>query len=90
MTHIQIRLQERHIHFSESFLALLALACDVDTAYIIQRLNKRAGDRKNSNGELVYLIVRGGVPVTVMYRRESQPKTAEAIRVCKVVELVQF
>jgi hypothetical protein len=38
-----------------------------------------AGD--GSNGECIVLIIRDGVGVTVMFRRDSQPMTRDALRV---------
>jgi len=43
------------------------------------------GDR--SNGNEVWAIVRGGSLVTVMLRRETQPKTPEALKVDNVKAL---
>lgn len=38
-----------------------------------------------SNGDTVWAVVRGGIIVTVMLRRSSQPSTPEAMRVSAVL-----
>lgn len=38
-----------------------------------------------SNGNCVWAIIRGGTLATVMYRREDQPSTTEALRVKVVI-----
>jgi hypothetical protein len=39
-----------------------------------------------SNGDQVWIIIRGGRLVTVMFRRSTQPDTCEALRVDRVVK----
>ena len=94
MSHLQARLQERNIEIGDSFLYLLAFVAEKDTAYIIKNLDCHKGtteknyhDRKESNGDMVVLIVRGNNPITIMYRRKNQNNTPEGLRVESLVNL---
>jgi hypothetical protein len=73
---------------------LLAYIADCDTAYIIKNLESHIGSmdadcyaRKESNGDMVVLIVRTNNPVTIMYRRKNQNNTPDGLRVEKLVDL---
>ena len=94
MSHLQERLQERNIEIGDSFLYLLAFVAEKDTAYIIKNLDCHKGtteknyyDRKESNGDMVVLIVRKNNPVTIMYRRKNQNNTPEGLRVESLIDL---
>lgn len=47
------------------------------------QVNAAWGDR--SNGDTLWGIYRGGSIVTIMLRRSSQPSTAKALRVSRVI-----
>jgi len=87
--HVQKRLQERKVGFSELLLEAIARECDEqDTAVLIKELDTPIFpdaldyyDCVQSNGELVILIVRNKKPITVMFRRKNQPFTPEALKV---------
>lgn len=53
----------------------------------VTRLDAQVNDAwgNESNGDEVWAIVRDKVVKTIMYRRSSQPATAEALRVDAVV-----
>lgn len=94
MNHLQQRLAERNMVIDTSKLYAIASGCNEDSAVIIQRLENHAGDnvnsyydRKESNGDLVILIVRNRIPYTIMYRRSNQKNTPDAMRVKKIVDL---
>jgi hypothetical protein len=53
-------------------------------AVLVARLGEARGDYWGSNGGLVWAIVRDGVCVTVMLRRDSQPSTPAALQVDRV------
>ena len=93
MNHLQQRLAERQLDISLSYLNSIAGSCDCDTAIVIKRLDEIKNDsklgyydRKESNGDLVILIVRNRRANTIMYRRSNQPLTAEAMRVNQVLD----
>jgi len=88
MNHIQTRLAERGIKISESTINSYARLCNDDTALLIMSLDNHIGDSKSeyherteSNGNKVILIVRNRIAKTIMYRRENQPFTPEALNV---------
>lgn len=57
-----------------------------DTAVILGAVPRvEAHSELDSNGDTVVAIFRGGRCVTVMLRRSSQPMTAKALRVSKVL-----
>lgn len=92
MTHIEQRLQERHIAIDYSKLCQIARSAGKDAAVLLGTVpytdtGTDYHSRQESNGELVVMIVRNGEPKTVMFRRENQPFTAEALRVEKVYTL---
>lgn len=96
MSHLQARLKERNIKISDSFLYLLAFSAQEDTAFVIKYLDCHMGstekdyyNRKESNGDMVVLIVRGNHPVTIMYRRKNQDDTKEGLRVGKYLDLIK-
>jgi len=83
LEHIQSRLKERQLKFSDIFLLAIAKECERDTAVLLldTGVEKCPTEREESNGNYVILIVRNKLPVTVMYRRSNQPFTPEALRV---------
>ena len=84
LEHIQIRLKERQLNFSDIFLRALALECERDTAILLTDTGiEKCPDieREESNGNYVILIVRNQMPITVMFRRSNQPFTPQALRV---------
>jgi hypothetical protein len=93
MTHIEQRLQERHISIDYAKLCQIAKFAGRDAAVLLGSVPCQNDDntpytsRELSNGELVVLIVRNNEPKTIMFRRENQPFTAEALRVSKVYTL---
>ena len=89
LPHVQKKLEERGLNYSEIFLRAVALECSpVDTAVVLDKLNKPipyTGDM-SSNGDLVILIVRNRFPVTIMLRRSwNQPLTNEALDVREII-----
>jgi len=95
MSHLQQRLKERNIKIDESILWNIAKDLNVDSAVIVARLDSSLDDksgnyytRNESNGDLVFLIVRNRKPITIMYRRSSQNNSASQLRVNQVLELL--
>lgn len=89
--HIYKRLNERKLSFSEIFLLALAQECERDTAILLKNLHECKNEsslphklRRESNGELVILIIRESKPITIMFRRSDQPFTPEALRVDEI------
>lgn len=64
-----------------------------DTAVLMVTLPERAGDDRDdvltreSNGNEVWTIIRNHRVITLMLRRDDQPKTITALRVKRVVRL---
>lgn len=89
MTHIEQRLAERNISIDKAKLDLIAKSCgNTSAAVLLGRVsNQNSGEYFVSNGELVVLIVRHGEAKTIMFRRENQPFTCEALRVDKVYSI---
>ncbi len=92
--HIIEQLEKRGIEINVTVLANLAQRCDGDVAlllhefpYIVNDSNKRFCEREESNGNLVYLIVRNRYPVTVMYRRSAQVNTPEMLKVSHIADI---
>ena len=87
--HLQERLKERGLKFSEIYLLALALECEKDTAILLHdtKIHKCRIDQEESNGNLVILIVREKRPVTIMFRRDNQPFTPSALKVDAVRKL---
>lgn len=92
MTHIEKRLQEREINISRS--VIIGLCHKYECAAIILARQSHYGEnssdyyeRKQSNGDMVVLIIREHRPVTIMYRRSNQTNTAEALRVNQLVDI---
>ena len=89
--HAKNRLADRYIKVYYEGLLAIAKKCDVDTAVILgigRHRGQSTGnyhDRKESNGDMTILIVRGKRPVTVMFRRSDQNPTAKAMRVDKLI-----
>lgn len=65
----------------------------VDTAALMVTLPTRAGDDRDdvltreSNGNEVWTIIRDHRVITLMLRRDDQPKTRTALRVERVIKL---
>jgi hypothetical protein len=96
MTHTQQRLTERGINIPDSELNAIAKNCPFDTAVILAKLEESKGDnkseyysRKESNGDLIVLIVRSCRAITIMYRRSNQPQTPAALKVNAIVDLTK-
>lgn len=92
MTHIEKRLQERDIKVSKA--VIIGLCYEYDNAAVIlarqSHYGENSGDyygRKQSNGDMVVLIIREHKPVTIMYRRSNQTNTAKALRVNQLVDI---
>lgn len=92
--HIYQRLNERGLSFSMEYLISLAKKCENDTAILLCILDEYRNDsdldfcqRKESNGNLVILIVRNQDPITIMFRRTEQPFTPEALKVDETMVL---
>lgn len=85
MTHLQQRLSERKINIPDSRLWNIAKGLNVDSAVLVARLESSRGNRQagESNGNLVFLIVRNSRPVTIFYRRagESEEQLKSHLRV---------
>lgn len=85
MTHIQNRLQQRSLNFTQEQLTSIAQKYDEDTAVI---LGKRPSDEGRMFGMvLIILIVRSKRPVTIMTRRQSQNFDKRNFSVNKIVYL---
>jgi len=72
----------------------IAESAKTDSAVLIAILDSHVGavdsdyyQRKESNGNLVFLIIRDNKPITIMYRRDNQPKTESALRVNAIIDL---
>lgn len=89
LPHVQKKLKERGLNYSEIFLRAIAKDCGcVDTAVILDKLEKPIPytDDNQSNGDLVVLIVRNNFPVTIMLRRSwNQPLTPDALDVREII-----
>lgn len=92
--HITERLNERHIKLNPAIIEQLANSAKTDSAVLITKLNNHIGSTNNdyysraeSNGNLVFLIIRGNKPITIMYRRDNQPMTTNALRVNAIIDL---
>lgn len=87
MTHLEQRLNERGIKINQGQLIDIAKTCNTSTAVLIAKSESCNGDtskayrQRESNGELVVLIVRNNYPVTIMFRRLNQPWTPSAMGV---------
>ena len=81
MSHITERLKEREIFISESEIHKIAGNCKSDTAILLQRSENSRFSKDESNGEMVILIVRNQIAVTVMFRRGNQEFSRTALRV---------
>lgn len=96
MSHLQERLAQRSIKIQDSTLWNIAKGLRIDSAVLVARLDSHMGTndgdfttRTESNGDLVYLIVRDSRPVTIFYRRSSQTNTAQQMRVQQIVDYTQ-
>lgn len=95
MPHYMQRIEERMPDLAPRLLDIArsveSLRLAKDTAVLVHELPALRGDTqanildRASNGDQVWAIVRGGRVVTMMFRRSTQPATAEAMRVeqCK-------
>jgi uncharacterized protein YfbU (UPF0304 family) len=97
LPHITNRLAERNLHIPEDLIEDLAEQYDKDTAIVILNMgfcvNNSSRDfyeRKESNGELVILVVRHHEAITVFFRRKDQPLDAQSLKVNKVVDLSKY
>ena len=87
--HINKRLDERGLSINPEILQRMVNRCEGDTALILFKLEKCNKDypdnnycsRKESNGDLVVLVVRHKYPITIMYRRRSQDKDLDSMKV---------
>ena len=93
-THVLERLQSRNIRINPRVIEQIAHNTSTDAAILLTKLNNHIGStnndyyaRQESNGDLVYLIVRDNRPITIMYRRSNQPSTPESMRVNVVIDL---
>lgn len=92
LPHVQEKLKERGLNYSELFLRAVALndCGDVDTAVVLDKLDIPIPYKSDteSNGDLVILIVRNHFPVTIMLRRSwNQPLTPKALDVREIIWL---
>lgn len=92
--HIIEQLEKRGIEINVTVLANLANRCDGDVAlllhefdYIVNDSDKPFRERTESNGDLVYLIVRNRYPVTVMFRRSAQVNTPQMLKVSHITDI---
>ena len=90
--HIIDRLAERNIELAVEKIDYIAKQCDNAAIILLRQEFKGQADgayrsRSESNGDLVVMIVRNHFPVTIMFRRSDQPKTAEAMHVQFVIDL---
>ena len=83
--HLESRLAERGLKYSELYLRAVALECsEKSTAVCLAKTGVEKmylGDREESNGDLVILVVRNKIPTTIMFRRSNQPFTPKALNV---------
>jgi len=94
MRHIHDRLRQRGIDINGKAIENLSMRCEGDVALLLHKFDTVANDsclpfcqRKESNGDLVYLVVRNKYPVTVMFRRSEQTNTIERLRVSHIVDI---
>lgn len=92
--HLLRRLQERGINYHPFTLESMAEKCEKDTAIVLCRCKTQKGMTwgdyysRESNGDLVVMIVRNKEPQTIMFRRSwNQPLTCEALRVSAIQDL---
>lgn len=76
---------ENKVEFYALLLSRVEKACDLsdnkDTAVRIGKLKKQIGvSWGEENGNLIFVIVRGKFPVTILLRRDNQNCTASALR----------
>lgn len=71
----------------------VAARTDTDTAVLMVTLPEAAGDQsadlltRESNGNEVWTVIRDHRVITVMLRRDDQPKTTAALRVNRLLRL---
>lgn len=82
-THAKDQAEKRgvDVRIIEGRVAFEAARIDGDTAVLVGTLPAERHVTDGSNGDQVWAIVRGGVIVTVMFRRSNQPATPERLRV---------
>ena len=97
MKHIEDRLKERNVQIPTKCILCIAKSSEIDTAFLLRKLPKHVGSRekdhyqrKESNGDMVILIVRGNYPCTIMYRRSNQNNTCSGLRVDKYLTFINF
>ena len=94
MSHVCERLHERGINIHPFTVDSIAESCKVDSAIVLFKLKNSVNnhgriaynERKESNGNIIVLIVRDNKPVTIMFRRENQPLTCESLHVNIVID----
>ena len=86
--HVIERNQERKLCIPEYIIQNLAKRCPTDTALILYQFDHIVNNscldyysRTESNGDLLVLIVRGQMPITLMFRRSDQDNTESGLRV---------
>lgn len=82
--HAKAAAETRGISVAEVADVVVERAPDFDSVAVF--CGWAEGFRGASNGNEVWAIVREGYLRTIMFRRESQPATPEALRVRKVVK----
>ncbi len=91
--HLIQRLQERGINYHPFTLESMAEKCEKDTAIVLCQCKTQQGMSygdyysRESNGELVVMIVRERQARTIMFRRLNQPLTCDALRVSAIQDL---
>lgn len=87
LPHVQKKLEERGLKYSEIFLRAVAKDCQVDTAVVLDILAKPVPYKNDteSNGNMVIMIVRNQFPVTIMFRRSNQPLTPKSLDVREIL-----
>lgn len=93
MTHLEERLLERNIHIRQAELERIASQYRTASAIILAKGTHQGDDehtyynRKESNGDMVVMIVRNRQPKTIMFRRSSQTNKPEQLRVNQIIDL---
>ena len=84
---MELGLQDHQINQISCNVANIALKSRVESEavrlFTIKKMHGVIWSDK-SNGNEIWAIIRGGRVVTVMFRRNTQPKTCDALRVKKV------
>lgn len=92
--HVIERLETRNIHVNPRIIAQIADNVNGSAAVLLMTLDSHVGSidnnyyaRSESNGNMVYLIIRDNHPITIMFRRDNQPNTPESMRVNAIIDL---